>query len=92
MNLIARFVFDIGDPVDVYFASERKGDFLDAVTNGKVFHDYEGAGVFFANLSHARYFYIAKEILAPPNKTNNTAEEKVVVAPEVSTELKEKKG
>ena len=61
MSLIARFVFDKGDPVDVRLKKEQKEEFLEAVRNGDFFHDDEGDGVFFANLEHARFFYISKE-------------------------------
>ena len=66
MSLIARFVFDKGDPVDVRLQATQKDEFLEAVQSGNVFHDEEGEGVFYANLEHARFFYISKETVAPP--------------------------
>jgi len=78
MSLIARFVFDKGDPVDVRLNSEQKDEFLTAIRDGNVFHDDEGEGVFYANLEHARFFYISKEGVAAPAKTEEKPEAEVV--------------
>lgn len=78
MSLIARFVFDKGDPVDVRLNSSQKEEFLTAIRDGNVFHDEEGEGVFYANLEHARFFYISKETVPPPAKTEDQPEAEVI--------------
>lgn len=75
MSLIARFVFDKGDPVDVRLKKEQKGEFLNDMRDGNFFHDEDGDGVFFANLEHARFFYISKETVETPAKMEEKNQE-----------------
>ena len=77
MSLIARFVFDKGDPVDVRLNPTQKEEFLEAVRNGDFFHDTEGDGVLYANLEHARFFYISKEAPAPAEETKVITDDEV---------------
>ena len=78
MSLIARFVFDKGDPVDVRINSSQKNEFLEDIRTGNFFHDEEGDGVFYANLEHARFFYISKEPPAPVEASSDKVEEVTV--------------
>ena len=78
MSLIARFVFDKGDPVDVRLNSDQKDEFLKDIRDGNFFHDDVGEGVFYANLDHARFFYISKEAVPPPEQIEEKQETEVV--------------
>lgn len=78
MSLIARFVFDKGDPVEVRLKKEQKDEFLQDMRDGNFFHDEEGDGVFFANLEHARFFYISKEVAQPPAEVKTDDDVEVV--------------
>jgi hypothetical protein len=77
MSLIARFVFDKGDPVDVRLNADQKDEFLEDIREGRFFHDTHGEGVFYANLEHARFFYISKESTNPPAEVEDNSEEEV---------------
>jgi hypothetical protein len=77
MSLIARFVFDKGDPVDVRLQHNQKDEFLKDIRDGNFFHDKEGDGVFYANLEHARFFYISKEAPAPVEEPKIITDEQV---------------
>lgn len=66
MSLIARFVFDKGDPVDVRLHPDQKEEFIENIKAGNIFHDTHGDGVFWANLEHARFFFITQERLTEP--------------------------
>ncbi len=65
MSLIARFVFDKGDPVDVRLHPDEKDEFIKSMRDGIFYHSDEGEGGFYANLDHLRFFYISKETVVP---------------------------
>lgn len=67
MSLIARFVFDTGNPVDIRINSDQKEEFLEKMKKGEFFYDNKGEGVFHANLSHARFFFVNEAAVEQPN-------------------------
>lgn len=62
-QLIARFIFNEGDPIDVRFAQDKKEDFLKAIEHKNVYLDSESNAAFWPNMNHVKCFFVMD---APP--------------------------
>lgn len=57
-QLIARFVFNEGEPVDVSFSKDKKEEFISAIEKKQVYLDNTSEAAFWPNLNLVKCFFV----------------------------------
>ena len=74
MELVAHFVFDDGNQVDVGLNIDQKDDFFSALKDGKLFYEKDGNNGLYANLDRILFFSLSLASSPKPEEKSPSKE------------------